>query len=112
MNASKSLLLAGAVLFAAFVLFRTSAQDQTPHSSPGAYEYITIRWAGKENTHLIRPGGKVAFIGTELRKLVKPEKADERSFYMNAAMNGLTKEGYEFAGMTPDDIVMKRPVTR
>jgi hypothetical protein len=27
---------------------------------------------------------------------------------MNAAMNGLTKEGYEFAGMNTDEIVMKR----
>ena len=36
---------------------------------------------------------------------------DSRSFYLNAAMNGLTKEGYEFAGMSSDDVVMKRPVT-
>ena len=72
------------------------------------YEYVTIRWAGKENTHIIRPGGEVEFIGSELRKLSKPERADERSFYLNAAMNGLTKEGYEFAGISNDDIVMKR----
>ncbi|MCU0771521.1 MAG: hypothetical protein MUE94_07100 [Verrucomicrobia bacterium] len=59
------------------------------------------------NTHLIRPGGNVEFIGHELRKLPKPSGADERSFYMNAAMNGLSKEGWEFAGMSPDGIVMK-----
>lgn len=111
MNISKPVVLA-VVLFAAFILFRTSAQDRTPQGASGAYEYVTIRWAGKDNTHLIRPGGKVAFIGTELRKLVRPDRADERSFYMNAAMNGLTKEGYEFAGMTPDEIVMKRPLAR
>ncbi len=89
------------------VLIHGSAQDQTPR---GQYEYATIRWAGKDNTHLIRPGGKVEFIGAELRKLVRPDRADERSFYMNAAMNGLSKDGYEFAGMTPDDIVMKRTI--
>jgi len=77
--------------------------------APAAYEYATIRWAGKDNTHVIRPGGQVEFIGMELRKLPKPDRADDRAFYMNLAMNGLTKEGYEFAGMTSDEIVMKRP---
>lgn len=48
----------------------------------------------------------------ELRKLTRPDRADERSFYMNTAMNGLSKNGYEFAGMTPDEVVMKRLVTR
>ena len=58
MNTSKSLLLAAA-FFAAFLLFRTPAQDHEPSA---AYEYATIRGAGKDNTHLIRPGGKVEFI--------------------------------------------------
>jgi len=87
----------------AFRLFGAEAR------TPGAYEYVTIRWAGKDNTHVIRPGGQVEFIGMELRKLPKPDRADDRAFYMNLAMNGLTKEGYEFAGMTSDEIVMKRP---
>lgn len=73
-----------------------------------SYEYATIRWAGKENTHIIRPGGQVEFIGAELQRAQRPDRADERSFYMNLAMNGLTKEGYEFAGITNDEIVMKR----
>ena len=94
---------------AAFVLIRTSAQD---HSPTGYCEYATVRWAGRENTHLIRPGGKVEFIGVELRKLVKPDRADERAFFLNAAMNGLAKEGFEFAGMTSDEIVMKRAIAR
>ncbi|HZR16188.1 MAG TPA: hypothetical protein VFE51_02575 [Verrucomicrobiae bacterium] len=49
----------------------------------GTYEYATIRWAGKENTHIVRPGGQVEFIGMELRKLQKPDRADDRAFYMN-----------------------------
>jgi hypothetical protein len=89
--------------FAAFLLLRTRAVDNQPH-----VEYVTIRWGGKENIHLIRPGGQVEFIGMEVRKFQRPDRADERSFYMNAAMNGLSKEGYEFAGMTSDEIVMKR----
>lgn len=72
------------------------------------YEYVTIRWAGRENTHIIRPGGNVEFIGAELRKMPKPKDADDRSFYMNVAMNGLVKDGFELAAMTADDIVMKR----
>jgi hypothetical protein len=94
------------VLLCAVMLSRSSAQG---HSTAAVWEYTTIRWAGKENTHLIRPGGQVEFIGTELRKLQRPERCDERSFYMNAAVNGLAKEGWELAGMTPDDILMKRP---
>ena len=108
MNTLKALLLAVA-LFASFFLFHTSAQDRPP---VGIYEFVTIRWAGKDNTHLIRPGGKVEFIGAQLRVLVRPDRTDERSFYMNTAMNGLSKEGYEFAGMTSDEIVMKRIVSR
>ena len=40
----------------------------------------------------------------------KPDRVDNRSFYLNCAMNGLTKEGYEFAGISNDDIVMKRAI--
>jgi len=83
-----------------------AADNQT--ATAGRYEYVTIRWAGPENTHIIRPGGQVEFVGAELRKVHKPNRADERSFYLNCAMNGLTKEGYEFAGISNDDIVMKR----
>ncbi len=79
-----------------------------PGPTAPQYEYVTIRWAGVDNTHIIRPGGNVEFIGPELRKLRKPDRADNRSFYLNCAMNGLTKEGYEFAGISSDDIVMKK----
>jgi hypothetical protein len=64
------------------------------------------------DTHVIRPGGQVEFIGLELRKIPKPDRTDDRAFYMNLAMNGLTKEGYEFSGMSTDEIVMRRVVGR
>jgi hypothetical protein len=54
----------------------------------------------------------VEFVGAELRKVKKPDRTDDRAFYMNLTMNGLAKEGYEFAGMTNDEIVMKRQVAR
>jgi hypothetical protein len=59
---------------------------------------------------LIRPGGKTEIIGEQLRSIERPDRVDERAFYLNLAMNGLVKEGYEFAGMTDDLVIMKRPV--
>ena len=76
------------------------------------YEYATICWGGRENTYLIRPNGKVEMLGSLLNKVQRPDRAGDRSFYMNVAMNAVAKEGYEFAGMTTDEIVMKRPVAR
>lgn len=77
-------------------------------SSGGSAEFVTIHWAGKDNTHLIRPGGKVEFIGGELRKLQRPDRCDERAFYLNAAMNGLARDGFEVVTVFNDDVVMKR----
>lgn len=99
------------ILGTLFVLHLFAADLADRHPEP-AFEYVTIRWAGKDNTHIVRPGGQVEFIGAELRKYHKPDRADDRAFYMNAAMNGLTKEGYEFAGMSNDEVVMRRPLNR
>lgn len=82
--------------------------EATDVSSPQTMEYATIRWAGRDNTHVIRPSGQVEFVGNQLVKLKKPNRADDRSFYMNAVMNALAREGYEFAGISSDDIIMKR----
>jgi hypothetical protein len=76
------------------------------------HEFATIRWAGRENTRLIRPNGTVEVLGAILSRLKRPDGMDERTFYMNVAMNAVAKEGYEFAGMTSDEIVMKRSVAR
>lgn len=76
------------------------------------FEYATIRWDGRENTHLIRPNGTTETLGPILNKVKRPDRVDERAFYMNIAMNAVAHEGYEFAGMTPDEIVMKRALAR
>src|ERR1043166_532691 len=102
------LLLIGSVAFSIF-LSRLFAADGTTFQT---FEYGTIRWSGRENTHFIRPNGKVEMLGSLLSKIQRPERLDERTFYMNIAMNAVAKEGYEFAGMTPDEIVMRRPVAR
>jgi len=108
MKHSRSIIALTVLLLAGIFAAKLFASD----AKPVAFEYATIRWAGKDNTHIIRPGGQVEFIGVELRKLPKPDRTDDRAFYMNLAMNGLTKEGYEFAGMTSDEIVMRRPVSQ
>jgi hypothetical protein len=76
------------------------------------YEFATIRWAGRENTRLVRPNGKVEVLRSVLNRVQHPDGMDERAFYMNVAMNAVATEGYDFAGMTQEEIVMKRPVAK
>lgn len=106
----KSLLPVGAALVAATLgLFAW----QLKGAGPGGlqrYEYATIRWSGRENTHLIRSSGKVEMLGSILNRTPRPDRVDERAYYMNIAMNAVAKEGFEFAGMTPDEIVMRREI--
>ena len=105
MKIARHIIVIGLLLIGTVFVARLFAVE----SKPGlGYEYATIRWAGKENTHIVRPAGQVEFIGQELRKVPKPDRTDDRAFYMNLAMNGLAKEGYEFAGMSSDEIVMRR----
>ena len=101
-------------VIALFVLaFLTLSRPRAAVSDPfQRYEFATIRWAGRENTHVIRPNSQVEFLGPLLNKVQRPDRADERSFYMAVAMNAVAKEGFEVACMTPDEIVMKRPVGR
>ena len=102
-------LLVAALSFAALYLFKSRAAEPSTFQ---VVEFATIRWAGRDNTHLIRPNGKVDMLGPLLTKIQRPDRVDDRAFYMNVAMNAVAKEGYEVAGMTPDEIVMKRPVAR
>ena len=72
------------------------------------YEYATLRWDGRENAHVIYPNGHVEFLAAKFKGIKKPERADERAFFMNLAVNALAQQGYELAAMTPDDYVFKR----
>ncbi|MGN6554413.1 MAG: hypothetical protein ACTHLW_11920 [Verrucomicrobiota bacterium] len=108
----KFLILFSAIaMFAATADLNMSAADPAPQIvSPAPYEYLTIRWSGRDNTHVIRPNGEVEFVGGQLKNFKRPDRADDRSFYMNVVMNGLAREGWELAAMTSDDYVMKRAV--
>lgn len=77
----------------------------------GAYEYATLRWDGRDNTHVIYPAGNVEILGlSKFKGLKKPDRVDERSYFMNLAMNALARQGFELVAMTPDDYVFKRAV--
>jgi hypothetical protein len=113
MKSTRPIVVLGILLLSTvFIIHLVAAQSGEPKPGGGAYEYATIRWAGRDNTHVVRPGGQVEVLGAELRKVLKPDRADDRAFYMNLAMNGLAKEGYEFAGMDSDDIIMRRAINR
>jgi len=77
-----------------------------------ASEYGTIRWAGRQSTFFIRPNGKVEILGPLLAKAPRPEHIDERTFYMNVAVNAVAREGFEVAAIGPDEVLMRRSVSR
>jgi hypothetical protein len=108
----KKLLLAFLIIVAAGGFVSNLRSHAAETQAPQTYEYATIRWGGRDNTHVVRPSGNVEFVGNQLMKVKRPERVDDRSFYMNIVMNALAKEGYEFAGMTNDEIVMKRAVSK
>jgi hypothetical protein len=101
----KTIVAIAAAIFVTLVAVKIFAADTV---AGGHIEYVTIRWDGRDHTHIIRPGGQVEFIGAELKKAPKPSAADERSFYMNLAANGLAKEGFELVAMSSDDMVFRR----
>ncbi len=101
------LLLATCCALGSLVVSRLLAADEKSFQS---YEYATIRWAGRDNTHLIRPNGQVEMLGPLLARVKRPDRVDERALLMNIAMNAIAREGYEFAGMADDVVVMKRAV--
>ena len=97
-------------LLGGLIITRLWAADDKPTFQ--TFEYATLRWAGKEHTHLIRPNGQVEMLGPLLSQVKRPDRTDERTLLMNIAMNAVAREGYELASMTEDVIVMKRAIGR
>jgi hypothetical protein len=101
-------ILSGIVAISVSLVSKPSRANAAEEPVLDSIEYATLRWAGRENIHLIRPSGNVEFLGRSLIGIKRPDRADDRSFYMNIAMNALAKEGYEIVAMTSDDYVFKR----
>jgi hypothetical protein len=106
MSALACAIVLGAVLV---VAVRSLA---APQGSLQTSEYATIEWGGRENTHVIRPSGDRENLAALFPNRAKTqERIDERAVVFNAAMNAPAKEGYEFAGMGGDQVIMKRAVS-
>jgi len=101
-------ILSAILIVAASAVLLPGKLHSADEGSADRFEYVTLRWGGRDNTHVIRPSGNVEFLGSQLNKIKRPDRSDDRSFYMNIALNALAKEGYELAAITSDDYVMKR----
>jgi len=105
-----ALVLFSALTALAAVLIKSALAADAPGLQ--SVEFATIRWAGRENTHLIRPNGQVEFLGSILMPAKRPDRVDERAFYMTIAINAAAREGFEVAAMTDSEVVLRRSVPR
>jgi len=115
MKKSKVILLAAALSLAGLCLLTSLAAERNTTAEPTSFqvaEFITIRWDGPDNTCVIRPSGKIDKLKQLFGRYPRPDGVDERVYYMTVAMNAVAKEGYEFAGMANDEIVMRRSIPR
>jgi hypothetical protein len=86
--------------------------------APALFQYASIDWGGdltapaRAHVYVVRPDGKVQFFDDQLTLGKVPEGCSQRTYFMNVVMNVLAKEGYEFASMTEDEIVMKKAAGR
>ena len=103
------ILLASVLSVSAVLLFKSRAAEPTTFQ---VVEFATIRWQGRDNSQVIRPNGKPEKLKPLFERAPRPNGLDERAYYLTIAINALAKEGYDFAGMTSDEIVMRRPLQR
>ena len=108
----KKFLLSAVAIVTLVLIFKTQTTTAAEQAASASTEYATIRWSGRENMHLIRPGGEVEFIWSKLKSVKRPDRCDERAFYMNLAMNSLAKDGYQVVTLFNDDLIMKREPRR
>jgi len=73
------------------------------------FEFATIRWDGRDNTHMVRPDGRVELLASLLARVKRPDRADDRAFYLNIAVNAAATEGFDVAAATSDTILLRRP---
>jgi len=105
-----NLILLVSVFSLAAVLVLKSRAAET--STFQVVEFATVRWDGRDNSYLIRPNGKVEKLKPLFERFPRPEGIDERTYYLSVAMNAAAKEGFDFAGMTQEQVVMRRLLAR
>jgi hypothetical protein len=82
--------------------------------APATFQYANIQWGrnGPSDVYVVRPDGKAEFYAGRLAREKAPEGCSEPLYFRSLVMNLLGKEGYELAGMTDAEIVMKRAERR
>ena len=95
------------VIACAFIALtpQPQAQDST---SLQTYEYATISYHGKEKTQAILPDGKLENFSPLLMNVVRPSGMEERTLFLNIAINALAKQDYEVVTVSTEEVVMKR----
>lgn len=81
------------------------AQDSTALQT---YEYATISYHGRERTQAILPDGKLENFASLLMNAARPSGMEERTFFLNIAINAMAKQGYEVVTMSSDEVLLKR----
>ncbi len=107
----RNILVSLAILLGFLAVILVTKLKAAEEKSFQTFEYATIRWAGRENTHLIRPDGKAEFLRPLLAQVKRPDRVDERALLMNIAINAVAREGFEVAAVTDDTVLMRRAIT-
>jgi hypothetical protein len=102
--------LVALVAVAALTIFILPQPQAAESGSSQSYEYATLRFRGKDKTHLIQPDGKVEFLRRLLENAPRINEVEEREYLMNLALNAAAKEGYELVTMHPETYILRRAV--
>ncbi len=111
MKTRSFLIPALALAFCLGAMFTSRSQEAAVQPS-ARVEYVTLRWDGRDNTHVVYADGKVEFLREQFAGIRRPPKSGERAYYLTLAMNALAAKGYSFSGRTDDVIVMRRTVAK
>lgn len=81
-----------------------------PAESPNLvqWEYGCFRFAGDQTTIIWPDGSTQRVIPFGGRR--RPDKADERMWYITAAINIMAAKGFEIVWLDEDDVIMRRRV--
>ncbi|MCX8157590.1 MAG: hypothetical protein N3J91_14280 [Verrucomicrobiae bacterium] len=102
----------GIVLFTG-LYFTVGAAEAPPKSAEAQgvvlWEYGFFRFAGDQTTIVWPDGSTQRVIPFGGRR--RPDKADERMWYITGAINIMAAKGFEVVWMDEDDVIMRRRVT-
>ena len=99
---------AAALIAGAFLIGQPRLTEAAP---AGGAEYAMIQWKNDHDTQVIWSDGRVEFMATLLPGFSVPSGGvHERGYIMNALINKLAKQGYEYVGMASGEEIMMKKV--